>query len=226
MSDQDLVQLVDSIPEGQKATITITNLSGETYHIQGVCKKSDAPFFYFLCPGEILPATLDTSSRCPFSSKDGNGADVSFFAGIVEKPSNVSLQLIAQKAVQPEELRQFFRVALRTSMVIRYFPESTDSDQQEWEMQGETVDISQSGLLAILPAECRNPKGLDLEIALINPPKQVFCTGRVVRSQRLKNNRWRVSFHFDAVSASDRDFITKNCFAEQRRQLRDKGETY
>ena len=125
-----------------------------------------------------------------------------------------------------QDLRQFFRVTLRTRMAIRFFPENPDSKQQEWEMTGETVDISQSGLLALLPAECRNSSGLDLEIALVNPGKKVFCSGHVVRSQRLKKDRWLISFHFDEISSSDRDTIAQNCFAEQRRQLRDKGQTF
>ncbi len=226
MSEQDLLRLVNSIPDGQPATITITDVSGEQQHLQGVYKESKAPSFFFLSPPEQLPGTLDTSKPCFFSSKDKSDADISFMADIRDTISNRTLELVARKPVRAEDLRQFFRVSLRVLIIVRFFPENPDSNQQEWQMEGETMDISQSGILAVLPAECAQATGLDFEIALVNPSKKVFCTGHVIRSKRLKKDRWIVSFHFDEISTADRDAIAKNCFAEQRRQLRDKGETY
>ena len=226
MSEQDLLRLVNSIPDGQPATITITDLSGERCHLQGVYKESKAPTFFFLAPPNQLPVTLDTSKPCSLSSRDKSDADISFIADILDTISGRTLELVARKPVRAEDLRQFFRVSLRTRIIIRFFPENPDSKQQEWQMEGETMDISQSGILAALPAECATANGLDFEIALVNPSKNVFCTGHVIRSKRLKKDRWLVSFHFDEISAADRDAIAKNCFAEQRRQLRDKGETY
>ncbi len=226
MSEQDLLRLVNSIPDGQPATITVTDLAGERRHLQGVYKESKAPSFYFLAPPDQLPTTLDTSKQCSFSSRDKSDGDISLIADILDTISTRTLELVARKPVRTEDLRQFFRVSLRARIIIGFFPENPDSNQQEWQIEGETMDISQSGILADLPAECANATGLDFEIALVNPPKQVFCTGHVIRSKRLKKDRWIVSFHFDEISATDRDAIAKNCFAEQRRQLRDKGETY
>ena len=226
MSEQELVQLVKSIPDGQPATITLTNLAGDRTLLQGVYKESQAPFFFFLAPPGHLPETLDTSRQCPFASQDRSATDVAFIADIVEISSARALELVARKTVRAEELRQFFRVTLRTGISIRFYPENPDNNQQEWVMSGETVDISQSGVLAILPEDCRNLSGLDFEIRLVNPSKNVFCTGRVIRSKRLKKDRWLISFHFDEISATYRDAIAKNCFAEQRRQLRDKGQTF
>lgn len=226
MSEQELLRLVKSIPDGQPATITLTDLSGDRRLLQGVYKESEAPFFFFLARPGQLPETLNTSLQCPFASQDRSATDVAFSADIIEKTNDRTLELIARKTVRAEDLRQFFRVTLRTRIVIRFYPENPDSNQQEWEMTGETVDISQSGVLAILPKDCPSPNGLDFEISLINPNKNVFCTGRVIRSKRLKKDRWLISFHFDEISATDRDAIARNCFAEQRRQLRDKGQTF
>ncbi len=226
MPEQELLQLVKSIPDGQPATITLTNLAGDRILLQGVYKESQAPSFFFLAPPGQLPEALDTSRQCPFSSQDRSASDVAFVADIVKKSGGQSLELVAAKTVRAEELRQFFRVTLRTKMVIRFYPENPGNNPQGWVMSGETVDISQSGVLAVFPEECRNSNGLDLEIRLVNPSKNVFCTGRVVRSKRLKKDRWLTSFHFDKISSTDRDAIAKNCFAEQRRQLRDKGQTF
>ncbi len=226
MSEQNILQLVRSIPDGQAASITLVDLAGEKIHLQGVYKESEAPNFFFLVPPGQLPEALDTSRQCPFSSQDRSAADVSFIADIIEISGNRALELVARKTVRGEDLRQFFRVTLRTRIFIRFFPKNPDSDERYWEITGETVDISQSGVLTILPAECQNDKDLDLEIEFTNPSKNVFCTGHVIRSKRLKMDRWLTSFHFDEISATNRDTVAKNCFAEQRRQLRDKGQTF
>jgi c-di-GMP-binding flagellar brake protein YcgR len=226
MSEQDIIQLVNSIPDGQPASITLTDLSGNRIHLQGIFKGAQAPSFFFLTSPGQLPEALDTGNECPVTSQDQEEADVAFSADIVEKINDRTLALTARESVRVVDLRQFFRVTLRTNIIIRFFPENPENNQQEWTLSGETVDISQSGVLAILPEECRNAKFLDFEIGLVTPSKQVFCTGHVVRSKRLKKDRWLTSFHFDEISAHDRDAIAKNIFAEQRRQLRDKGQTF
>jgi len=226
MTEQELLQLVKSIPDGQSATITLTDLAGSRKYLQGVFKESNPPAFLFLCrPGEI-PDALDTSRQCPFSSQDRSAVDVALIADIVEKTSNRALELVAIKTVKAEDLRQFFRVTLRAKISIRFYPDNPEDKRQPWEMTGETMDISQSGVLAILPEECRNQSDLDIEITLLNPSKSIFCTGHLIRSKRLKKDRWLTSFHFDEISSGDRDAIAKNCFAEQRRQLREKGQTF
>ncbi len=110
MSDQDLLQLVKSIPDGQPATITLTNLAGDRILLQGVYKESQAPSFFFLAPPGQLPETLDISRQCPFSSQDRRTSDVAFVADIIEKSNNRTLELVARKTVRAEDLRQFFRV--------------------------------------------------------------------------------------------------------------------
>ncbi|MFH0781244.1 MAG: PilZ domain-containing protein [Pseudomonadota bacterium] len=226
MSEQKILQLVRSIPDGQAASITLIDLAGERIHLQGVYKESEAPNFFFLVPPGHLPEALDTSRQCPFSSQDRSAADVSFIADIIEISGNRALELVARETVRAEDLRQFFRVTLRTRIFIRFFSKNPDSNEKYWEITGETVDISQSGALTILPEECRNFNDLDLEIEFTTPRKNVFCTSHVIRSKRLKKDRWLTSFHFDEISSVDRDAIAKNCFAEQRRQLRDKGQTF
>lgn len=226
MPEQDIHNIIQSIPDGQSATIILTDKTGEKKHLQGAFKGAKPPFFFFLFPPEVLPANLDTVSKCPFASRDLSDKDVAFVAEIVSQPNNQTLELMARDTVQAADLRQFFRVTLRTRIIVRFFPDETAEDQRSWEMAGETVDISQSGVLAIFPDECSNSSSLDLEISLVNPVKRVFCTSHVIRSKRLKKDRWLISFHFDEISSTDRDAIAKNCFAEQRRQLRDKGQTF
>jgi len=49
----------------------------------------------------------------------------------------------------------------------------------------------------------------------------LHSSGRIVR---VRKDRWATAFHFDDISAKAVDDITTNCFAEQRKQLREKFE--
>lgn len=226
MSEQDIHLLVKTLPDGQPATITLTDTIGATMHLQCIYKEAEAPAFFLLLPPGALPEEVDISRQCPFASQDRSGKDVSFVAEIVAINNRRSVELVARKSVRPEDIRDFFRVNLQTRIAARFFPEHDNSKQPPWEMVGETIDISQSGVLTFLPEECLNTKHLNLEIDLTHPVKKIYCTGHVVRSKRIRKNRWLTSFHFDEISPTAKDAIAKNCFVEQRRQLREKVQTF
>lgn len=226
MSQQDLLKLVKSIGDGESATLTLTDGDNNHRTFQGVYKESEAPCFFFLGPAGSLPENLDNSWRGFFISNDREGTEVSFLADVVQQNSSRIVELVARKTVRFEDMRRFFRVTLRTPVTVHYIAEDPDNNSDDWHLAGETVDISQSGILAILPEECRNASGLDIELTLDQPSTTIFCNGHLVRAKRLKRDRWLTSFHFDEISNSDRDTLAKRCFAEQRRQLREKGQTY
>jgi hypothetical protein len=225
MSLQDINLLVKSLPDGQPATIILTDTLGGTVHLPCIYKESEAPSFFLLFLPGVLPVELDRSRQCPLACQDRNGKDVSLVSEIVALNDRRRVELVAKKKVRPEDIRDFFRVDIRTGIVVRFFPENDNGEQQPWEIAGETVDISQSGVLTILPEECRNTTALDLEINLTDPVKKIYCTGHVVRSKRFRKNCWQTSFRFDEISSTAKDAIAKNCFAEQRRQLREKVKT-
>jgi len=64
-----------------------------------------------------------------------------------------------------------------------------------------------------------------MEINLPNPAETIICSASMVRIKRIRKNRWLTAFHFENLSARSRDIIAKNCFAEQRRQLRENIRT-
>jgi hypothetical protein len=225
-SQQDLVKLVKSIGDGESATLTLTDGNNNQHTIQGVYKESEAPCFFFLGPAGSLPENLDNSWRCFFISNDAEGKEVSFLTDVVKQNSSRIVEMVARQTVRFEDMRRFFRVTLRTPVAIHFTAPDQNSDDNDWHLAGETVDISQTGILVLLPEECRNAHGLDIELTLDQPPKTIFCTGHLVRTKRLKKERWLTTFHFDEISTADRDTLAKRCFVEQRRQLRDKGQTY
>lgn len=225
MSAQEILSLVKSIPDGQAATVTLTDLSGQRRLYECVFKESIAPAFFLVFPPEALPKEIDSSRQCPLVSRDRNDNTVSFLAEVETRIKNHVIEFAAKKSVRPEDLREYFRVNFRTHASVRFYSEQNGAKQLEWEMDGETVDISQSGVLAFFPEECGNTHPIEIEILLLNPARTIYCSGHIVRSKRVRKDRWLTSFHFDVISPDTRDAIAMNCLAEQRRQLRDKVQT-
>lgn len=221
----DIITLVNSIPDRQQATVTLTNTAGGRIQVSCTFKESRAPSFFLLFPAGTLPEKIDTDRPCAMISRDAEGRNVSFAAKIVDIPNSRVIELIANKSIRPEDLREYFRVNIKAPVEVFYHPQNDDEDEEPMELGGETVDISQTGVLTILSKECKIYKPVTIELSLPNPPELVICSGRVVRSKRLPHNRWLTSFHFDNISSSARDIIAKNCFAEQRRQLRENIQT-
>jgi c-di-GMP-binding flagellar brake protein YcgR len=225
MSGQEILSLVKSIPDGQGATVTLTDLAGQRRLYKGVFKESIAPAFFVVFPAGTLPEEIDRARQCPLVSRDREDNAVSFLAEIESRDKSHVLEMVARKAVRPEDLREYFRVVIRTHIAIRCYLEQNGKEYLDWELAGETVDLSQSGVLAFLPEECRDSHPVEIELMLLNPAQTIYCTGHVVRSKRVRQDRWLTSFHFDNISFGARDAIAKNCFAEQRRQLREKVQT-
>jgi hypothetical protein len=221
----DINTLVNSIPDRQPATVTLTDSGGGRIQVSCTFKESTAPSFFLLFPAGTLPEKIDTDRPGALVSRNAEGKNVTFAAKIVDIPNSRVIELIANKLIRPEDLREYFRVNIKAPVEISYDPQNDNAKEHPLELCGETVDISQTGILTILTDECRVQKPVIIELNLPNPAKIIICSGRVVRSKRIRQNRWLTSFHFDNISANAQDIIAKNCFAEQRRQLRENIQT-
>ena len=221
----EILSLVKSIPDGQAATIALTDADGKRRFYDCVFKESIAPAFFLVFPPDALPREIDQTRQCPFVSMDRLENTVSFIAEIEERCKNHIFELKARKCIRPEDLREYFRVDIRTPIVLRFYALEDGVEKLKWEMTGETVDLSQSGVLAFFDDECQDAQPIYIEFSLANPAEKIYCAGHVVRSKRIRKNRWLTSFHFDEISPRARDVIAMNCLAEQRRQLREKVRT-
>lgn len=225
MSAPEILSLVKSIPDGQAATVTLTDSAGKRQLCECVFKESIAPAFFLVFPLDEMPKDIDLAQQCPLVSRDRDDNTVSFLAEIEARTKHHVFELVAKKAVRPEDLREYFRVDLRTYIAVRFYCQENGKNSLKWEMAGETVDLSQSGVLAFFPDECQDKSPVEIELRLTNPAETIHCVGHIVRAQRLRKNRWLTSFHFDEISSRSRDVIAMNCFSEQRRQLREKVQT-
>jgi len=225
MVEENILRLVKSIKDGQSTTVTLTDKSGNRKMFECIYKESMAPSFFILISGDTYPLNIDTARQCPVISRGPKGETVSFAAKIIDQTSDKLFELEATKSIRPEDLREYFRINIKTSVTVSFFPEPGDNESRRWEMEGETVDLSQSGVLAILPYKCRNDDPILIELALPEPQQDISCICHVVNKKTTRKGQWLTSFHFDKISAQDRDAITRNCFTQQRKLLRSNVRT-
>ena len=221
----DIISIVNTIPDRQPASLALTDANGNRMQLPCIYKKSEAPAFFLLFTPGALPENISKDWRCALVCRDEGDEPITFSAKIVELPNNRVIELVARKSLRPEDLREYFRVNLKMPVTVFYTVEQDNLDEAPLELTGETVDISQTGVLTILRDECTRTKPMTIELDLPNPAETIICTGCLVRSKRIRKNHWLTSFHFADISAKSRDLIAKNCFAEQRRQLRENIQT-
>ena len=218
---QDVIKkLVDS----QSAKIDITTVYRETIRLNCVYKESHSPNFFLVFPPKKLPDNIDLSHHCPVSITHGDSS-ITLTAEILYTKGDRMLELSAHKIVTPESLREFFRVDARVPTTVRFDPVSPDSKIAPWEISGSTLNISGSGLLAILPKEPPSKQKLTISTEFIPNRPPLLCDCHVIRSKRIPKGRYQVSFQFDNISQKIKDDLISFCLKKQRDQLRDKIRT-
>ena len=106
-----------------------------------------------------------------------------------------------------------------------YTAEQQDTRAECWRMTGTTLDLSGSGLLALFSEKPASSQRILLELTPPEDPEPIFCLANVIRSYRIRRNRFQVAFHFIEVTPKTRDQIVSCCLREQRRQLRENVQT-
>jgi len=130
--------------------------------------------------------------------------------------------LVLQKIISYEQLRDFFRIDAATRVISSSFhTQFTDINNEPWAIQGETVDLSGSGLLALFPTSPPKEKQVNLEITIPSKePEIIKVVAHQIREHQQKDGRYEVAYHFDDISLEDRDKIIGCCLVLQRKLLR------
>ena len=218
-----LVDLIKKIQDSQAAEINLQLLDGGSVQLKCVYKESIAPHFFLVFPPQQLPTNIDTSKSCLIAVK-GEEKSVTFKAGIETIKGDRILELFAQKTIDPLSLRTYYRADLRTAISASYEP-GPEERAHAWNLNGETLDLSGGGVLAIFPAEFPNNQRILLHINLPHTDKEINCICHVIRMTRLRKERWQIALQFDNLTHKERDFIVCCCLSEQRRQLREQVQT-
>ncbi len=195
----------------------------ERTRVQAVFKRGEEGRFRLLfAPGE-LPEHIDVM-REAIIGVDLGGPSLSIEAKIRGVDDNEQgLDMVLIHSVSHEQSREFFRVDATTHIVSRPF---AGSDDEQWELSGESIDISGSGVLAVFDREVPEAKFISLQLTLPTEDEKtgkndvVEVVAHQVRSQRRDDGRYQVAFHYDDVSEEDRDKIIGSCFILQRKMLR------
>ncbi len=189
---------------------------------QGLYLKTEAPKFSLLFKPGVLPVEqIDLKAPCLISI-DMGGPTISLEAMIQEVPNSQTLAMIVRKSMSHEQLREFFRVDAVTSVISQSLQSDfTGAGNDSWSLEGRTVDISGSGILAIFKEKPQPDRQVQLEITIpLNEPSTIKALAHQIRVQELHDGRFQVAYHFDDIATEDRDAIIGCCLDIQRKMLR------
>ena len=215
--------ILKDIPDAKPVRVFLPlKNSTARYRIQGIYQKSSPPVFSLLFKAGTLPVEdINTQETC-IVNIDMGGPSRSLEAHITSITNGQHLVLTALNSMSHEQMREFFRVDAVTSVIGRSFPsQAKANDLQDWALQGETIDISGSGILASFPEKPPEDEFIRLEITLPTvEPETVSVLARPIRSVQTGDNRWDVAYQFDEITTEDRDKIIGCCLEIQRNLLR------
>ncbi|WP_163339300.1 PilZ domain-containing protein [Desulfopila sp. IMCC35008] len=194
----------------------------ERYRASCVLEKTASPAFKLLFkPGALPVDSIDRAEAC-YITVDVGGVTTSIEAMIDDIPNDQTLNMVVEKSFSHDQLREFFRVDAQTSVISSSFlPEFYNEKGEPWSLQGKTIDISGSGLLASFNAKPPVDKQVKLQLTLPTPEQEtVTLLAHPVRAHQISDDNYEVAYHFDDISTEDRDKIIGWCLIIQRRLLR------
>lgn len=215
--------ILETIAEGKPVRVFIPLRDRqERVRAHCVCQDIAPPKFSLIFkPGTLPVEDIDTIQPC-IVSIDMGGPTASLEAMIQEIVNPQTLQMILQKSMSHEQMREFFRIDAVTKVISSSFrTQFANKANEPWSVQGETLDLSGCGILAIFPEAPPTEKQIQLEIAIPSAePEMITVIAHQVRVQQQDDGRYEVAYHFDDISPEDRDKIIGCCLVLQRKVLR------
>ncbi len=216
-------QYLNNIPNGKPVRVFLPlQNSPDRVRTQCVYQKIDPPQFALVFkPGTLPVDEIDLGKPC-IVIIDMGGPTISLESTIQQVDEPQTLQMIVRKSISHEQMREFFRVDAVTRVISSSFhTQFTGNGSRPWSMEGETIDISGSGILAVFESLPPADKQVNLEITIpAVEPEVVKIVAHAVRSYKLKDNHYEVAYQFDEISVEDRDKIIGCCLILQRKLLR------
>lgn len=190
--------------------------------IQCVLTKTENTHFKLLFkPGTLPENKIDLNTSC-LINLDLGGKSVSLESKIIQIINDQTLEMVAQKTINHEQMREFFRVDCTVPIVIKsMIPEGFGDPEDSWKIMGTTVDLSGSGLRASFKTAPPSNTQVRLELALPSVEMNVVSAlASPVRISQLTEKLWDAAYHFDHIEDEDRDKIIGCCLVAQRQLLR------
>lgn len=211
------LQLSDSDP----VLVDLPGKREEVVRSRALLRHKDFPSFELLFPPDSFMAEdLDFGTDCVIAV-DHNGTTTNLIARLDHIAGDRLLKFTARESVSPITLRDYFRVSINTAITASYTAGDREIHGQSWNLAGTTIDLSGSGVLALFPEKPPSNNRIQLSIDVPNEEAPIVCQAAIVRSYRMRKNRYQVAFHFEDVPPKTRDAVIACCMQEQRRQLRE-----
>lgn len=194
----------------------------ERYRASCVFEKTAPTAFRLLFKPGVLPIdSINTKETC-LISVDLGGPSLSIEARIKSIANDQMLEMVLEKSINHEQMREFFRVDATTTVISNSFhPDFFDKTGEPWSVKGKTIDISGSGILASFTEMPPREKQVRLEITLpTTEPEVISVLAHPVRTQKVSENNYEVAYSFNEISMEDRDKIIGCCLVIQRKLLR------
>lgn len=218
-------EILDKLNDSAPTMVDIPGNQDEVFRCNALLVKKEAPCLELLFPPNSWQLDeLNVGANCSLAVEH-NGQTVNLIARLDGANGDRRLLFTAWEPVTPESLRDFFRVGINTPIEASYVAGPQEINNRSWKMLGATIDLSGSGVLALFPEKPPNKNHIQLTITVPEEEQRIVCLARVIRTYRMRQNRYQVAFHFENISAKSRDQLISCCFQEQRRQLRENVRT-
>ncbi|MGD9949435.1 MAG: PilZ domain-containing protein [Desulfobulbus sp.] len=220
-----ITELLDRISDHAPTVADIPTKNGENYRCKAVLlKKNAAAIELVFPPNSWEENNLPLGANCNLTI-DQQGQAVNLIARLDEVTGDRRLQFTAMEPVSPDVLREYFRVLVNMPIEASYIAGLREVNAKTWKMIGTTIDLSGSGVLAVFAEKPSTLHNIQLVMTMPGDEPSIVCLADVIRTYRLRKNRYQVAFHFEVISSKTRDQIISCCFQEQRRQLRENIQT-
>ena len=190
--------------------------------LQCVLRKTATNHFLLLFkPGSLPVDKIDTSTSC-LTNIDVGGQSISIESKIIRVVNNQTLEMVPQKTISHEQMREYFRVDCTIPILIKPMaPAEFGSSGGDWKITGTTADLSGSGLRASFTEAPPKDTQVRLELALPTTETTIIKTiASPVRISQLTEKLWDAAYQFDEIEDEDQDAIIGCCLVAQRRLLR------
>lgn len=214
---------LQKIPEGKPVRVFLPIIdSKERFRASCVFHYIGGLNFNLNFKAGALPENAVEVGKSAIINVDLGGPNISLEAKIISNPSPQQLEMEAEATINHEQMRDFFRVDATTQILSTALKSTIFGNKKtdDWEIPGETIDISGSGILAVFPEKLPESNQIKLQVTIPDDEPPITILAHQVRSHKLDDNRWEVAFRFDDIDIEARDRIVGYCFTIQRQLLR------
>jgi c-di-GMP-binding flagellar brake protein YcgR len=217
-------EILEKLDDNAHTIVDIPGNHEESFRFKALLIKKESPLLELIFPPDSWDAEdLQIGANCNLAVEHKEKT-INLIARLDSVEGSRRLHFTAREPVSPQSLRDYFRVSINTAIEASYIAGPKEVKARTWKMEGTTIDLSGSGLLALFNEKPPSNFHIQLVITVPGDLPPIVCLANVVKSYRMRKNRYQVAFHFEHVSQKTRDQIISCCFQEQRRQLRENVE--